>query len=108
MELLAVIEARGRAQFLAEPDVGLALDPEWRMAPGQIPGHVIGSVDASKVNRTTRWLADLSRARGLPDKRAIVHQFTDGMISRRSPAGSSGHRRGVERRRLRPDVVIYE
>jgi hypothetical protein len=77
-------ETRGLAQFLAEPDVGLAFDPEWRMSPGQMPGQVIGSVDASEVNRTTRWLADFSRARGLPDKLVIVHQFTDGMIHRRS------------------------
>ena len=33
-------EARALAEFLVEPDVGLALDPEWRMAPGQIPGRL--------------------------------------------------------------------
>lgn len=77
-------EARALAEFLVEPDVGLALDPEWRMAPGQIPGRVIGSVDAAEVNDVTSWLAGLVARRDLPDKLVIVHQFTDGMIRRRA------------------------
>jgi hypothetical protein len=76
-------EARALAEFLVEPDVGLALDPEWRMSPGQIPGRVIGSVDAAEVNQVTSWLAGLVARRDLPDKLVIVHQFTDGMIRRR-------------------------
>ncbi len=76
-------EARALAEFLVEPDVGLALDPEWRMAPGQIPGRVIGSVDAAELNEVTSWLAGLVARRNLPDKLVIVHQFADGMIRRR-------------------------
>jgi hypothetical protein len=78
-----VTEARALAEFLVEPDVGLALDPEWRMAPGQVPGRVIGSVDAAEINAVTSWLAGLVARRNLPDKLVIVHQFTDGMIRRR-------------------------
>ena len=58
----------GRADFLTvakrwawalkDPWVGLALDPEWRMGPRQVPGRVIGSVGAAEVNRVSRWLAD--------------------------------------------------
>ena len=84
-------EARALAEFLVEPDVGLALDPEWRMAPGQIPGRVIGSFDAAELNEVTAWLSGLVARRNLPDKLVVVHQFTDGMIRRRrglrSPAG---------------------
>ena len=76
-------EARAVAEFLVEPDVGLALDPEWRMAPGQIPGRVIGSVDAAEVNAVTAWLSGLVARRNLPDKLVVVHQFADGMIRRR-------------------------
>jgi hypothetical protein len=78
-----VTEARALAEFLVEPDVGLALDPEWRMAPGQFPGRVIGSVDAAEVNQVTEWLSGLVARRRLPDKLVVVHQFTDGMIRRR-------------------------
>lgn len=77
-------EARALGEFLVEPDVGLALDPEWRMGPDQVPGRVIGSVDTAEINAVTAWLSDLVRNRNLPDKLVVVHQFTDGMIRRRS------------------------
>jgi hypothetical protein len=76
-------EARALTQFLVEPDVGLALDPEWRMRPGEVPGRVIGQVDAEEVNRVAGWLARLVKQRDLPDKLLLVHQFEDGMIERR-------------------------
>lgn len=77
-------EAKALAPFLEEPDVGLALDPEWRMRPGEVPGQVIGQVDAEEVNRVAGWLARTVKARNLPDKLLLVHQFEDGMIERRA------------------------
>ena len=53
------------------------------MGPTQVPGVVIGSVDAAEVNRVTAWLSSVVAARNLPDKLVIVHQFTDGMIRRK-------------------------
>ena len=50
---------------LEEPHVGLALDPEWRMRRA-VPGTVIGSVSAYEVNRTARWLSQLTKRHGLP------------------------------------------
>ena len=32
-------ETKRLRKWLKEPDVGLALDPEWRMAPGEVPGQ---------------------------------------------------------------------
>jgi hypothetical protein len=78
-----VTEVKAFADVLIEPDVGLALDPEWRMRPTQVPGRVIGSVDASEINEVTAWLSDFVNAGNLPDKLVIVHQFTDGMIRRK-------------------------
>jgi hypothetical protein len=75
-------EARALAPFLVQPDVGLALDPEWRMRPDEVPGRVIGSVDAAEVNRVTDWLSGVAARRGLPDKLVLVHRFADGMIRR--------------------------
>lgn len=66
--------------WLKEPDVGLALDPEWRVEPGQIPGQVIGSVSAQEVNATSLALSQIVRQYDLPQKLFVVHQFTDGMI----------------------------
>jgi hypothetical protein len=75
----------GRASFpsvarrwtwaLKDPSVGLALDPEWRMGPHQVPAHVIGSVRAAEVNRTSAWLSRLVRRDGLPEKLFVLHEF---------------------------------
>jgi hypothetical protein len=67
-------------KWLREPDVGLALDPEWRVDPGQIPGRVIGHVDSREINATTAWLAQLVADKNLPQKLVVVHQFTDDMV----------------------------
>jgi hypothetical protein len=67
-------------KWLKEPDVGLALDPEWRMGPGQIPGKVIGSVGSREVNATSAWLEQLVEKRNLPQKLFLIHQFTNDMV----------------------------
>jgi hypothetical protein len=67
-------------RWLREPDVGLALDPEWRVVPDEVPGQVIGRVDAREVNATTAWLEQLTRRHRLPEKLVVIHQFTDDMV----------------------------
>jgi hypothetical protein len=76
-------EATRLEKWLREPDVGLALDPEWHVGPGQVPGQVIGSVGAREVNATSAWLADLVAREKLPEKLFVVHQFTDNMVDER-------------------------
>jgi hypothetical protein len=76
-------DVRALQPYLEQPDVGLALDPEWKVAEGQVPGKVIGSVDATEVNRVSAYLAGLVSERKLPQKLLIVHQFTDDMIRRK-------------------------
>ena len=73
-------EARHLDRWLREPDVGLALDPEWH-TPGAVPGTVIGSVQASKVNQVARHVASIVRENDLPEKLFVVHQFTPNMIA---------------------------
>lgn len=69
--------------YLKEPNVGLALDPEWRLAPGQVHMQQIGSVDAAEINETTEWLAELTAEHELPQKMVILHQFQLAMIQNR-------------------------
>jgi hypothetical protein len=69
--------------WLSQPDVGLALDPEWNVPAGQVPGKVIGSTDADTINQVSDWLARLRSRKNLPQKVLIVHQFTDGMVKDR-------------------------
>ena len=70
--------------YLEAPNVHVALDPEFAMAAGQVPGEDIGSLDAADVNAAQAMLEEFVERRGLPDKMLIVHQFTDGMITNRT------------------------
>jgi hypothetical protein len=69
-------------KWLVEPDVGLALDPEWHVGPDQLPGKVIGSTDADVINAAAAYLSKIVRERNLPQKLLLVHRFTDDMITR--------------------------
>jgi hypothetical protein len=73
-------EVRAFRRWLEEPDVSLALDPEWSMTPGQVPGQQIGSTDAAVVNSVSRYLSRIVRAGNLPEKLLVVHRFTEDMI----------------------------
>jgi hypothetical protein len=67
-------------RWLAQPDVSLALDPEWRVDAASAPGQVIGSVSAEEVNAVSFWLDRLARERDLPQKLLLIHRFTADMI----------------------------
>lgn len=73
-------ETKRLRKWLKEPDVSLALDPEWRMGPNEVPGQKIGSVAAQEVNVTTDWLNKLTKREKLPQKLVLIHQFTDDMV----------------------------
>jgi len=77
-------QAKRYAELLAFPNVGLALDPEWRLRPGQRHMAQIGSVGVGEVNQVVSWLGDLTRDRKLPQKLLILHQFRLSMISDRA------------------------
>jgi hypothetical protein len=73
-------EAKALERWLREPDVGLALDPEWSMKPPLLPAQEIGSTDAATVNDVSRYLAGIVRRHDLPQKLLVVHRFTRDMI----------------------------
>jgi hypothetical protein len=68
--------------FLENPDVHLAIDPEFAMATsGRVPGTVIGTLDASDVNWAVNFLDEIARSKNLPPKILIVHRFTRKMVT---------------------------
>jgi len=73
-------QARRYQSLLELANVGLALDPEWKLAPGQLPLRQIGSVSISEVNSVIRWLASLTARYRLPQKLLVLHQFRLSMI----------------------------
>lgn len=77
-------DAQTLAPFLNQPDVALALDPEWQASTTTIPGQVIGSTTAAEINQVSNWLENLTQAGHLPTKLLLVHQFTRSMIKNKS------------------------
>lgn len=73
-------EVRRLERWLSEPDVGIALDPEWHVGPGEVPGNVIGSVTAEEVNAASEYVSRFVIDHNLPEKLFVVHQFTADMI----------------------------
>jgi hypothetical protein len=80
--------------MLKNPDVHLAVDPEFYMKDGTPPGRKIGNMDAADINYVTEYLANLVRDNNLPPKVLIIHRFTRGMVTN-SP-----------NIRLRPEVQV--
>ncbi|HWB38868.1 MAG TPA: hypothetical protein VG604_01370 [Candidatus Saccharimonadales bacterium] len=76
-------EAKDYASLLKQPNVGLALDPEWRLTSTQVPLEQIGSVGIDEVNQTTAWLSQLTQQSKLPQKLVVLHQFRIDMIQHR-------------------------
>jgi hypothetical protein len=75
--------------MLAEPDVYLALDPEFSMPDGKIPGKTIGTMSAKDVNAAIDVVEQVIAANHLPPKVFIVHQFTWGMLPEKDKIRSS-------------------
>jgi hypothetical protein len=73
-------QARKYRPLLKLPNVGLALDPEWKLQPGQLPLRQIGSVGITEVNSVSNWLARLTAHYRLPQKLLVLHQFRLSMI----------------------------
>jgi len=70
--------------FLARPYVHLALDPEFAMTKGGVPGKRIGTLDASHVNHAIGVLAGMVDSLKLPPKVLVVHRFTQPMLTKAS------------------------
>lgn len=73
-------EVRRLERWLREPDVGIALDPEWHVGPEGLPGKVIGTVTAADVNTVSEYVSRFVVDNNLPEKLFVVHQFTSDMI----------------------------
>ncbi len=77
-------QARRYESLLRRANVGLALDPEWRLKSNQVHLEQIGSVDAAEVNAVGDWLSGLVRSEDLPQKLFLLHQFRLSMLRNES------------------------
>jgi hypothetical protein len=68
------------APVLKRPYVHLAIDPEFHVQHGEVPGEVFGSVSAAEVKTAATMLADIVTHNGITDKVLVIHQFRDDML----------------------------
>ena len=68
-------------KWLRKPWVHLALDPEFAMHDGRIPGKKFGTMDARDVNYAIDFLAKIVDQEHLPPKVLVVHRFTEDMLT---------------------------
>jgi hypothetical protein len=68
------------APFLDQPDVEIALDPEFALNSTQIPDQQVGQLDASQINWAINYVAGLVREFNLPPKVFVVHEWLPGMV----------------------------
>jgi hypothetical protein len=67
-------EVRHFEKYLREPDVGVALDPEWAMKPKQKPGVYYGQASGGTINLVADYLESLVKDGDLPEKVLVFHQ----------------------------------
>ena len=59
------------------------------MDEGEVPGEVIGQIDAADVQFAMEELARISEENDLPPKMLIVHQFVESSITNREHRSGS-------------------
>ena len=83
-------------RWLTEPDVGVALDPEWAVEPRQVPGDVFGGTTGAELDAVSAYLDGLVTAHRLPQKVMLYHQLHAGIVT------------GVEALVDRPGVAVVK
>lgn len=82
-------QAKIYEDLLKRPNVGLALDPEWKLHGDDLPLEQVGHIDVSEANEVAEWLAQLTRENDLPQKVFMLHQFQTQMIRNRDQLNTS-------------------
>ncbi|WP_052708661.1 hypothetical protein [Streptomyces sp. WMMB 714] len=77
----ALDEVKALREWLVRPDVGVALDPEWDMGPGEVPGETYGHTSGKELDEVAGYLADLVEEHDLPDKPLVFHQVSPSVVS---------------------------
>jgi hypothetical protein len=77
-------------EWVAQPDVDIAIDPEWNVGRRGIPGQTVGRVRSNEINRVAKAMAATVRQLGLPPKLLVIHQFRRGSIRGRARIAELG------------------
>jgi hypothetical protein len=67
-------EVKSFEVYLREPDVGVALDPEWAMKTKQRPGVFWGQTTGAAINEVAELLSGIVTEWNLPEKALVFHE----------------------------------
>lgn len=76
MDEIAILE-----DFLKEPHVHLAIDTEYSIDEGQVPGVDLGTVDGAEIQEAVEYLDEMVERESIPDKLLMIHQFDGGIVT---------------------------
>ncbi|MGD7045223.1 hypothetical protein [Jeotgalibacillus proteolyticus] len=68
-------------KWLKHPHVHLAIDTEFQVDEGEVPGVDLGQVNGQEVQEAVKYLSKLTEENNLPDKFLLVHQFTEHVLT---------------------------
>lgn len=74
-------EVRALEDFLKRPHVHLAIDTEYSIDEGEVPGVDLGSVDGAEIQEAVEYLDEMVERENIPDKMVMVHQFDQGIVT---------------------------
>jgi hypothetical protein len=73
-------EVKAFEKYLREPDVGVALDPEWAMRPKQLPGRSFGQTTGEIITEVADYLSGIVTEGKLPEKALVFHQVNNWVL----------------------------
>ncbi|WP_082232063.1 hypothetical protein [Halobacillus massiliensis] len=74
-------QVKSLEKWLKHPNVHLAIDTEFQVDEGEVPGEDLGQVDGQEVQEAVEYLSQLTEENNLPDKFVLVHQFTEHVLT---------------------------
>jgi hypothetical protein len=81
-------EVRHFEKYLREPDVGIALDPEWAMKARQLPGRFYGQTSGAVIDDVAVYLSAIVHEGRLPEKALVFHQVNTLVVKDEAEAKS--------------------
>jgi hypothetical protein len=68
-------------KYIEMPNVHIAIDPEFSMKYGRLPGDYVGTYDAAEINYVINYLAKVVDDNNLTPKILVVHRYTENMVT---------------------------
>lgn len=77
--------------YLKLPHVHLAIDTEYSVEEGEVPGEDLGHVDGAEIQKAVEYVDRIVEKNNLPDKLVVVHQFGNGIVTNKDEIEPTDH-----------------